>query len=189
MVGPLVRLACERHQRDRKQGKSKGFTFDEAAADHVIGFIEKWVRLPDTTDADGQPKPFLLQSWQAFIIGSLFGWRWIDSGYRRFRNAYIEIGKGNGKTPLLAAVGLYGLMMDGQRAPEIYAAASDRDQAEIMYRDAVRMAQASPDLSKRVVFSGIQHVHNMAYGLGFFRSFSERAVCKVRYAAAHGADR
>lgn len=172
VVGPQVRLACERHERDLKQAKTKGFTFNEQAADHAIGFIERWVRLPDTSDEKGDAKPFILEPWQAFIVGSLFGWKWTSSGYRRFRNAYIEIGKGNGKTPMLAAVGLYGLMMDGQKAPEIYAAAADRDQAMIMYRDAVRMVDASPELSKRITKSGIQHVHNMAYGLGFFRAFS-----------------
>jgi phage terminase large subunit-like protein len=177
VVGPLVRLACERHERDMREAAAKGFYFDEAAADHVIGFIEKWVRLPDTSDEFGDPKPFRLESWQSFIVGSLFGWKW-TTGHRRFRNAYIEIGKGNGKTPLLAAVGLYGLMMDGQTAPEIYAAAADRDQAMIMYRDAVRMVNASPELSRRIQQSGIQHVYNMAYGLGFFRPFSREQGSK-----------
>lgn len=178
LVGPLVQLACERHERDLKQADSKGFRFDPAAADHILGFIEKWVRLPDTSDEQGDPKPFLLEPWQAFIIGSCFGWRWTTSGHRRFRNAYIEIAKGNGKTPLLAAVGLYGLMMDGQKAPEIYAAAADRDQAMILYRDAVRMVTASPALAQRIRFSGIEHVHNMAYGLGFFRPFSREQSAK-----------
>jgi len=171
VVGPLVRLACERHERDLKQATAKGFAFDERAADHAIGFIEKWVRLPDTSDENGDPKLFQLQPWQVFIVGSLFGWRWA-SGHRRFRNAYIEIGKGNGKTPLCAAIGLYGLMMDGQKAPEIYAAGRDRDQAMIMYRDAVRMVESSPELAKRIQKWGIKNVHNMTYGLGFFRPFS-----------------
>jgi len=178
VAGPLVRLACERHRRDLKDAKAKGFSFDVTAADHVIGFIEKWVRLPDTADAHGDPKPFTLEPWQAFVVGSLFGWKWTVSGHRRFRNAFIEVGKGNGKTPLLAAIGLYGLMMDGQTAPEIYAAAADRDQAMIMYRDAVRMVKASPELSRRIHFSGIQHVHNMGYGLGFFRPFSREQSSK-----------
>lgn len=178
VVGPLVRLACERHERDQKDAKAKGFWFDADAADHAIGFIERWVRLPDTSDDHGQPKAFVLEPWQVFIVGSLFGWRWTESGYRRFRNAFIEIGKGNGKTPLLAAIGLYGLMMDGQKAPEVYAAAADRDQAMIMFRDAVRMVDASPELAKRVKKSGIQHVHNMAYGLGFFRPFSREQSAK-----------
>lgn len=178
VVGPLVKLACERHKRDLKQQKVKGFHFDAAAADHAIAFIEKWVRLPDTSDERGDAKPFKLEPWQVFIVGSLFGWRWTASGFRRFRNAYIEIGKGNGKTPLLAAIGLYGLMMDGQKAPEIYAAANDRDQSMIMFRDAVRMVDASPDLAKRIRKTGIEHVTNLAYGLGFFRPFSREQGSK-----------
>jgi phage terminase large subunit-like protein len=177
VVGPLVRLACDRHERDLAQAKQKGFLFHEASATYTIDFIEKWVRLPDTADERGQPKPFLLQPWQAFIVGSLFGWKW-TSGHRRFRNAYIEIGKGSGKTPLLAALGLYGLLMDGQTAPEIYAVANDRDQSMIMYRDAIRMVEASPELSKRIRKSGIEHVYNMAYGLGFFRPFSREQGSK-----------
>lgn len=177
LVGPLVRLACERHQRDRREAEAKGFSFDPAAADHAIGFIERWVRLPDTSDETGAPKPFLLQPWQAFIVGSLFGWRW-NSGHRRFRNGYIEIAKGNGKTPMLAAIGLYGLLMDGQKAPEIYAAAADRDQAMIMFRDAVRMVEASPDLTNRIKKTGINHVTSMSYGLGFFRPFSREQGAK-----------
>jgi phage terminase large subunit-like protein len=177
-AGPLVRRACQRHLDDCAQQRPKGFTFHEASAIHAIEFIEHWVRLPDTADSVGDPLPFILQPWQAFIVGSLFGWRWTASGYRRFRYAYIEVGKGNGKTPLLAAVGLYGLIMDGQRAPEIYAAAADRDQAMIMYRDAVRMAQASPDLHTRIKYSGANPTHNMAYGLGFFRPFSREQSSK-----------
>jgi len=178
VVGPLVRMACERHERDRKTADVKGFTFDEHAADHAIGFIETWVRLPDTSDKNGDAKAFLLEPWQAFIVGSLFGWKWIGSGHRRFRNAYIEVGKGNGKTPMLAAIGRYGLMMDGQKAPEIYAAAADRDQAQIMFRDAVRMVDASPELSKRIRKTGIEHITNLAYGLGFFRPFSREQSSK-----------
>src|SRR5262245_7295041 len=108
-AGPWVRLACERHERDRATGL---YRFDADAADHAIGFIERWIHLPDTVDADGHPKRFLLEPWQTFIVGSLFGWKFA-TGYRRFGNAYLEIGKGNGKTPMLAAIGLYGLMMDG----------------------------------------------------------------------------
>lgn len=79
---------------------------------------------------------------------------------------------------MLAAVGLYGLMMDGQKAPEIYAAAADRDQAMIMFRDAVRMVDASPEIAKRIRKTGIEHVTNLAYGLGFFRPFSREQSSK-----------
>ena len=182
VAGPYVRLACVRHDRDRSTARTKGFRFDVERADHAIDFIERWVRLPDTLDlATGKPRPFFLEPWQTFIVGSLFGWIWMrgpSKGHRRFRNAFIEVGKGNGKTPMLAALGLYGLLMDGQTAPEIYAAAADREQAMIMYRDAVRMVDASPALASRIEKSGIEHVHNMKYGLGFFRPFSREQGSK-----------
>jgi phage terminase large subunit-like protein len=178
VTGPLVKLACERHLNDLKNTKAKGFRFDEDAANHAMEFIERWVRLPDTSDEHGDAKPFLLENWQAFIVSNLFGWKWTTSGHRRYRNGYIEIGKGNGKTPLLAAIGLYGLLMDGQKAPEIYAAAADRDQAMIMFRDAVRMSDASPEIAKRIKKTGIEHVSNLAYGLGFFRAFSREQSSK-----------
>lgn len=97
VTGPLVRLACDRHVRDLDAAARKGFRFDDEAANHAIGFIETWVRLPDWNDDEGQPKRFVLQPWQCFIVGSLFGWRWRVGGHRRYRNAYIEAGKGCGK--------------------------------------------------------------------------------------------
>jgi phage terminase large subunit-like protein len=176
VAGPLVRKACERHLRDREQAR---FHFDESRADHILAFFETVLRLPDMLDGDGEPLPFLLQPWQAFILGSLFGWVAAD-GRRRFREAYIEVGKGNGKTPMCAGVGLYGLLMDGERAAEIYAAAADQDQATILFRDAVRMVKASPDLEDALHFSGGDHVWNIAHepSLSFFRMFSRDSGAK-----------
>lgn len=164
VAGPLVRLACERHLRDRLEAR---WTWSAPHADIAIGYFETILRLPDTDDGTGFPKPFLLDPSQAFIIGSIFGWLGPD-GYRRIREAYIEMGKGNGKTPLLAGIGLFGLQMDGERAPEIYAAAVTRDQAAIMHRDATRIVAASPDLTGEI----LPTVNNLSYEMGFFRPFS-----------------
>ena len=90
VAGPYVRLACARQERDRADARAKGFTFSAAAADHAIGFIERWVHLPDVLDKRGHPLRFLLQPLQAFIVGSLFGWKF-DTGYRRFRNRRYPI--------------------------------------------------------------------------------------------------
>lgn len=178
VAGPYVRLACERHVRDR-EAQGFGYRFDAARADHAIAFFETVLKLPDLLDDDGQPKPFKLRPWQAFIIGSLFGW--VDSaGWRRFREAYIEVGKGNGKTPLCAGIGLYGLVMDGERAAEIYAAAADQDQAQILFRDAVRIAQASPDLWPILTLSGGEHIWKIDHkpSLSFFKTFSRESGAK-----------
>lgn len=178
VAGPLVRLACERHRRDRMRQRW-AYRFDESRADHAIQFFETVLRLPDMLDDDGDPALFILQPWQAFIVGSLFGW--VDgSGFRRFREAYIEIGKGNGKTPLCAGIGLYGLVMDGERAGEIYAAAADQDQAQILFRDAVRIIEASPDLAEIVSMSGGEHIWKIDHkpSLSFFKTFSRESGAK-----------
>jgi phage terminase large subunit-like protein len=181
VAGPLVRLACERHERDRdREGQPEwAYRFDVARADHAIAFFETVLRLPDVVDDDGEPVPFLLQPFQAFIVGSLFGW--VDaSGQRRFREGYIEIGKGNGKTPMCAGIGLYGLVMDGERAAEVYAAAADQDQAQILFRDAVRIAQASPDLWAILKPSGGDHIWQLEHkpSLSFFKMFSRESGAK-----------
>lgn len=169
VAGPLVRMACERHLRDRRGGKKRGLVFDESAATRIIDFFEKFLRLPDVLDEDGTPRPFLLSPWQAFICGSLFGWKRAN-GYRRFRYAYIETGKGSGKSPLAAGMGLYGLLMDGEAAAEIYAAAVTLKQAKVLFQDAERMVEVSPELKKRIFAS----VNNLAYQktMSFFRPVS-----------------
>jgi phage terminase large subunit-like protein len=154
VAGPLVRLACDRHLRDRytaaqKVGHPRGYYFHAAAADHIIEFFEHVLRLPDTLDEDGDAVPFLLTPANAFIVGSLFGWKMPD-GYRRFRDGYVEEGKGNAKTPLGAGIGLYGLTMDSEQAAEVYSVATGIEQARICWLDADRMVEASPELLELV---------------------------------------
>jgi phage terminase large subunit-like protein len=181
VAGPYVRLAAQRHLDDRlkasrKSGHPGGFFFHDAAADHIIDFFERVLWLADSGDEDevnrieGDPIPFTLTPANAFIVGSIFGWK-KRNGYRRFRFAYIEMGKGNGKTPLAAGIGLYGLLMDGERAPEIYSIATGIEQARICWRDAERMVEVSPDLSDQIHTSN----DNLAYAAnyGWFRPISK----------------
>lgn len=174
VAGPLVRLACQRHLRDRElaYGKSKhprGWWFDEGAADFIIGYFETTLRLPDMKDEDGDHLPFLLQPAQDFIAGNIFGWKGEDR-WRKFREGYIEMGKGNGKTPLFAGFGLYGMTEDEEQAAEIYAAAVTKDQAKILFRDAERIVDCSPELRARLR----RTVNNIADPEtdSFFRPFS-----------------
>lgn len=175
VAGPLVRHACQRHLSERARQGSAGFLwhFEAEAADEAIGFYETVLFLPDALDDDGHPKPFLLEPALTFIVGSLMGWIGPD-GYRRFREGYIEMGKGNAKTPLLAGLGLIGLTIDRESAPEVYAAAVNRYQAQIMFRDAVRMVGSSPELAALLNVAGIETPHNLSNpeNLGFFRPFS-----------------
>lgn len=147
LAGYLVRLACKRHLADLKRTDLR---WDREKANRAIGFFRDVLRL---NGGEFEGKPFELRDWQAFIVGSLFGWYATDNT-RRFRVAYVEIGKGNGKSPLAAGIGHYMLNADQEPRAEVYAAATKKDQAMILFRDAVAMVDQSPALSKRLQKSG-----------------------------------
>ncbi|UAK23659.1 phage terminase family protein [Sphingomonas nostoxanthinifaciens] len=113
-------------------------------------FFETRLKL---SEGQFEGRPFSLHESQAFKIGSLFGWLRAD-GSRRFRRAYIEEGKGNGKSPIAGGIGLYGMMADNEAGAQIYAAAARKDQADILFRDAVKMVDKSPALAARIKKSG-----------------------------------
>lgn len=150
VAGPHVRNSCRRHLDDMERGHERGLTFDHSAADHAYRFFEGALRLSEG-QFDG--KAFHLEPSQAFIVGSIFGWKRAD-GRRRFRRAYVEQGKGNGKSPVAGGIGLYGLTAAGEAGAQIYAAAAKREQAGILFADAVKMVKQSPPLRKRLEFSG-----------------------------------
>lgn len=182
IAGPLVRAACRRHLDDLEHGSARGLVWRPEKAQRAIDFFADVLRLVDVeldistgeeialTD---EAPAFTLQGWQAFVVGSLFGW-YMESGFRRFRVAYIEVGKGNGKSPLAAGIGLYMLTADGAKVAEVYAAATTKDQAKIVYRDAVNMVDASEDLAEILVKHGDKEVYNLVATTtnGFFKPIS-----------------
>lgn len=151
VAGPHVRDACRRHLKDLEEGPARGLFFDREAVARVLGFFRDVLVLNGGEYEGVAYEPL---DWQAFILGSLFGWKGPD-GYRRFRVAYIETAKGSGKSPLAAGIGIYGMMADGEARAEVYAAATKKDQAMILFRDAVAMVDQSPQLSGRMHKSGV----------------------------------
>jgi len=171
VAGPHVRAQCARHLKDIKDGAKRGLVWSIEAAEKAQGFFEDVLKL---NGGDYEGKPFTLLPWQQFVIGSLFGWLGAD-GYRRFRNAYVETAKGSGKSPLAGGVGMFGLVADNEPRAEIYSAATKKDQAMILFRDAVAMVDQSPELSKRLQKSGTgERCWNLAYMAqgAFFRPIS-----------------
>jgi phage terminase large subunit-like protein len=168
----LVRLACQRHLDDVKAGQERGLEWRPKEAIRAIQFFADVLYLPEGEDAEGNPVAFHLSPFQQFIVGSLFGWFGAD-GYRRYRTAYVEIGKGNGKSPLGAGIGLLMLLADGEVGAQVYSAATTRDQAKIVWGDASKMVQHSPSLRARVV----ETVNNLAFHpkMSFFRPVSSDA--------------
>lgn len=174
VAGPHVRDACRRHLRDLREGARRGLTYDPAEARKAIDWFEGVLKL---SEGQFEGQPLRLHPSQAFIVGSIFGWKRAD-GTRRFRRAYIEQGKGNGKSPLAGGIGIYGMTADGEAGAQIYAAAARKEQAAILFQDACKMVRKSPALERRLNFSGgLGREFNIAHHKSgsFFRPISKEA--------------
>jgi phage terminase large subunit-like protein len=126
--------------------------FCEYRAAHAQAFFEE---ILVHTKGRYARKPFILADWQRTdIIYPIFGdVRWSPEAneyVRRFRIAWIELARKNGKSELLAGIMLYLLAADGEESAEIYGCARDRDQASLVFDVAARMVQLSPALDKRL---------------------------------------
>jgi len=171
IAGPHVRAQCARHLEDIKTGTDRGLTWDVELSQKSQRFFSSVLKL---NGGEFEGKPFDLLPWQRFVVGSMFGWLGPD-GTRRFRSAYVETAKGSGKSPLAAGIGMLGLVADGEARAEVYSAATKKDQAMILFRDAVAMVDQSPELSKRLTKSGTgERCWNLAYMAAgsFFRPIS-----------------
>ena len=172
VAGPHVRDAAARHLRDLDEGPARGLLWNKSAAAHAVEFFEEVLHL---NGGEYEGRPFALLGWQVFVVGSLYGWQRANDNSRRFRVAYVETGKGSGKSPLAAGIGLHGLTADGESRAEVYAAATKRDQAAILFADAVAMYEQSPELIKRLRPSGVgRQTWNLAYPAtgSFFRTIA-----------------
>ena len=122
------------------------YYFDKEAANKAIGFIETFIT---HTKGELTGEPLKLEVWQKKIISDLFGWKNKKTTFRKYRTAYIQVPRKNGKSTLCAAIGLYMLFADDERGSEIYSAAGDRQQAGIVFEIAKGMILNNEELSKR----------------------------------------
>ena len=122
-----IKLACKRFLNDMERGDGRGLKMHEQKAQKAIDFYQRVHQIK----GEWAGQPIDLSSWQKFILVNLFGWVWKDSDLRRFRSAYIEVARKNGKSTFVAPLGLYMLHWDGEPGAEVYSAATSRDQARI----------------------------------------------------------
>lgn len=144
IAGKFEKLAVKRFLNDLKRQENDPefpYSFNEERLNHVCSFIESLHHVKGKLAR----KHFILDPWQVFVVGNIFGWEDHD-GIRRFTDAYIEISKKNGKSTLAAAIGLYMTVADGEVGAEVYAAAANYDQAKIVWEDAKQMVLFNPEL-------------------------------------------
>jgi len=97
-----------------------------------------------------------LQPWQIFIVSVVFGWI-TPEGFRRYRTAYLEVPRKNGKTFLMSGVGLYLLCADDEAGAEVYSAAVKKDQAKIVWDTCRRQVNKTEDLREAFGVEALKH--------------------------------
>jgi phage terminase large subunit-like protein len=140
-AGKYHRRSCERHLRDRAREGAADFPyrFDLARAERFFRFASKLKHYK----GEWAGTPIALQPYQQFRLGSIFGWRHVLTGLRRFRTAYNEIPRKNGKSLEAAVVALYVTFFDGEPGAEGYTLATKFKQALIVFRDAKKLTTSS----------------------------------------------
>lgn len=141
----FVHQACQRQREDLKS-PPPGYEFKDEFAERICAFVELCPHVKGPLAK--KEETILLEPWQAFILTTVFGW--VDEeGNRRFRRVYIEVSRGNGKSCITSPIGLYMLALDGEQGAEVYSAATTRDQARIVFRDAQAMARKMEGFRQR----------------------------------------
>lgn len=152
-----------------------GCYFDEAAATHAVEFFPRFLC---HSKGKWAGKPFELLDWQRDdLIMPLYGWM-RSNGTRRFRKAYVEIPKKNGKSTLAAGIGLYGLVGDGEPGAEVYSAANDQSQASIVHGEAINMVDASPELSSVLKVNRSSKTISFNDARSYYKALSSEAAGK-----------
>lgn len=141
----FVKQAVQRQLNDLRRWGAEGgdYYFDEKEASRPCWFIENLTH----TKGELAGRAIHLEPWQCFLLTTLFGWK-AKAGNRRFRSAYVEVSRGNGKSTLLSGIGLFCLCADHEPGAEVYSFATTREQAKIVFGDAQTMARGNRALQE-----------------------------------------
>nr|WP_310615840.1 terminase TerL endonuclease subunit [Pantoea cypripedii] len=171
VAGKYVKQACARFLSDLKTGEERNIFFSESRAQHILNFY----KFVPHVKGDLAGKPIDLMDWHIFILINIFGFviplvneqtgqqvmneKNRPVMVRRFRTAYNEVARKNAKSTVSSGIGLYMVGADGEGGAEVYSAATTRDQARIVFNDAVNMIKQSKaalgrlmDFNKMAIF-------------------------------------
>lgn len=135
-----------RHIIRKLDAEDGEYFYSPARANHVIEFIENFCHNSKGKYGGQLVK---LELWEKALLATIFGFVDVE-GNRQYREALLIVGKKNGKSLLASGVGTYMQVGDGEPGPEVYAVATKKDQAKIIWLEAKRMVRKSPALLKRV---------------------------------------
>ncbi|MFP3509382.1 terminase TerL endonuclease subunit [Peribacillus sp. SIMBA_075] len=149
VTGRLVKLSCERFLNDLERSKLNvlseefPYVFNEERANELLEFAETLVI------AEGTEKfPLELAPYQAFIFSNLNGWEHRETGYRRYRSSYVQVGRQQGKSLMNGVLGTYyGNFTEYQHA-QIYCSATKKKQAMIVVEEMIKFIKGDPELAE-----------------------------------------
>ena len=122
--------------------------YSEVKANHALAFVETFCHHSKGKAFGG--KAFILELWESALVAATFGFIHKIDGTRKYTEVMLNVARKNGKSTLSAAIGLYMMVADNEPGAEIYAVATKRDQAKIIWLEAKRMVKKSPVLAKRI---------------------------------------
>lgn len=143
IAGKSVIKACKRHLNDLKRSKTKEFQYkwDVERSESALNLYN------DLTILEGdEPQQLKTRGFQEFILGSLEGWVTKRTEYVRFREAYIQVARQNGKSFLSGAKSIKTSNFSSYRMGRIICAATKMDQAKIVWEEIKKFIIADEDL-------------------------------------------
>lgn len=138
--------AAQRHLDDLERQGTEDFpwVFDADLGHRVIEFIEKFC-----SPSKGAVSQLVMQGWQHFTLGSLFGWVHKDTGLRRFKEGLIFVSRKQGKTTTISGATIYGVSKDNEKGADVVLLANSMKQARLLFDESKAMIKSSKALSKR----------------------------------------
>lgn len=163
-------IACQKHRwaarrflRDIEREGTDAFPY-MFGEEKALRFF-RWMRLFRHTKGKLQGERIEPAPIQVFVFGQIYGWAHKDTGLRRFRNAYWQVGRKNAKSQSLACVGSYEAMALGESMSEVYIGAAKSEQSQIVWKEIKAQLLACPDLKGKyaVRYGKIEHPKSQSF--------------------------
>lgn len=179
-AGELTKLAAERFLNDLER---KDLYFDLDTYNRVVHFFNQVL-------FDGQTwngVPLKLEPPQLFIIANIYALKYKETGRRKHKHVYIQVGRKNAKTTTIAGFGLYELLASGENQPQILVGANNEKQAKICTTTASRMVKEAGLTTEGVKLYHYQNsVHAVAYQDGVMEAMTKDVKTKDGFMASLG---
>src|SRR5574344_1229250 len=150
IIGHELMAVIERLVKDLSNSR---YVYDEKPGNLRIYFIEKFCK---HTKSPFNGKPFILELWEKAVLQVAYGFKYKDTGLRRFNEVILLIARKNGKTTFVAGIDLAEFFLS-KGGVDIVCTSNTNDQASILFEEINNMREQSKALrnekrSKKNIF-------------------------------------